>query len=171
MINLVISIIAIAFFTLVMMAGTGYIDFSSVLRLTESINIHKKIAKIESIISGYQIKFGTFPADNSVLVKYIKNDFRSKGQALSEVSIFGENLFFDSSFNMLSNANGYPVEICFGSNTVTENHYESIVQVSKKLTRENYNSDKMTISHACGEILDKSFSDFPEKIWVTYRIN
>lgn len=171
MFNLVITVITIALITLVLMAGVGIINFSSIIRITESIDIEKKINKIESLVSSYQIKFDSYPTNNTVLSNYIKDEFRQGSQSISEVSIFGENLYFDSTFNMLSNSNSYPVEICFGSETLTENQYNSIVKIKESLLRKNFTDSKMNISDQCGLLTDSSFTDFPEKIWITYRIN
>ena len=153
------------------MAGVGYIDFSKVIRYTETVELSKKLDKIEGILSEYQTRFSSIPTDNNVLGKYIKDGFRIGNQDLSDVSVFEDNISLDTTFNMLSSANGYPIEVCFGSETMSKSQLEMIRDVKEKLIRKGFPETKMTISGSCGDTEELLPVTFPEKVWVTYRIN
>lgn len=170
MFGLILAVISLLFISLILMAGTGYIDLSKIIRLTETIEVEKKLNKIEAIISEYETKFNSIPSDNVVLGNYIKNGFRIGSKPLSEIKVFDDGMTIDYSYNMIANTNGYPIEICFGSDEMTENQYGSILQAKKNILRKNNPNDKMTISDTCGDIVDLDFTTLPDVVWVTYRI-
>jgi hypothetical protein len=169
MFNLVISIIAIALFSLALMAGMGYISFSKVLDMIESTNFEKKLYKIDLSITSYQSKFQSLPSNSDDLLKYIRNEFRGNESDLSDVIIFDNNIMINTTFNMLSGSNGFPVEICFGSDNLNSSRYDMLTELKNKVIKDEH-QDKLTLSDTCGSLVKEVPAVFPATVWATYRI-
>lgn len=159
------------------MAGMGYVDFGKVTSIQVSSEFEGKLNKINMAISEHQLLFGKLPSSTTSLVAYLRDNAKTSEANLEDVKLFNDVVKINSSHPYQTVNNGYTLEICFGTDSniaqeqVDEDLFNGLLELQKKIRNISGKTDKINIGMACGATIDVLPTDFPAKLWVTYRID
>lgn len=176
MFQIIITVIAILLFVSFLVAGTGYVSFSKVSSISIATDFESRLNRISLSISRYQTLYGKLPSDTATLVKYLKDDFRTSEPDLDSVNLFNMNYKINSE-HPYDSIHGYSLELCFGTDSdipeeqITQDGVDGIVELQKRISNSLGKDDKINIGLSCGSTINVIPTEYPTKLWVTYRID
>lgn len=151
MVNLIITVIALAFFAAIMFAGSGYINFDSITNLKHKTEISSGLSQLNTGIGSYRLLYDRKPSSWSDIVPSLIGQ-----PSLPNNLEWGEI--------KINKATGYN-EVCITANLSDASSFD----VLKSIQSDTMPST-LIIADSCGASLDVAPESYPTTKIITYYI-
>ncbi|MGD1524469.1 hypothetical protein [Vibrio owensii] len=151
MVNLIITVIAIAFFAAIMYAGSGYINFDSVINLKQKTEVTASLSQLNTGISSYRLLYDSKPETWSDITPSI----------IGKPTLPATMQWGDLSLN---GATGYN-QACITASIERQTNLDTLISIQSEI-----GSDLLVIGDACGDTTDLLPDTYPSIKVITYTI-